>query len=114
MNFIMSNGEQSNLPIYEKRRKDYKEVRINPVGAIVKKVVVSYWDCGDLKGVQFYDKDDTLLLEAGDTKRVFTITEIILEEGQRLIGVKSRFYIDGEGKGKARLPALRFIIGWQE
>lgn len=111
INIIMSNGEQSNLPIREEYREDYEEVRINPADAAVKKVVV--YSCRDLEGIRFYDKDDTILLKAGDPgDDSYHFAECILEEGQRLIGVKSRVFIDDDGA--AYQFDFRFIIGWQE
>ncbi len=49
--------------------RDFTEVRINPVGAIVKRVVT--WGRGLdllLYRVEFYDKNDVLILAAGDDK----------------------------------------------
>lgn len=111
MNIIMSNGEQSYLPILEDYREDYEEVRINPVDATVRKVVV--YSCRDLEGIRFYDKDDTILLKAGDPgDDSYHFTEFILDEGHRLIGVRSRVFIDEYGA--ANQFDFRFIIGWQE
>jgi hypothetical protein len=66
-------------------------------------------------GVKFYDRDDTLLLEAGRTFKTvsgFITTELILEERQRLLGVKSRLFMDYFDDVKQF--DFRFIIGWLE
>ena len=79
----MSNGEKSNLP---ENGSDWTEVKINPVAAIVKRIVMRGDD--EFGGVQFFDKDNNKILEAGyigdDSK------EFILEDNQRLIGVKAK------------------------
>ena len=59
----MSNGDKSILPLTHGGGNGYSEVKINPVGAIVKRIVMR----GDHEfgGVQFFDKDGTKILEAG-------------------------------------------------
>ena len=72
----MSNGEKSNLP---ENGENLTEVRINPVDAIVKKIVM--WgdpDDHELAGVQFFDEDNNKILEAGIIE--FKKRELILEE----------------------------------
>ena len=67
VNIIMSNGDRSNLPLYRQEGgKEWTEVRINPVGAVVKRVVMRGLGTGEFFGVQFYDKNGTLILKAGD------------------------------------------------
>lgn len=83
----MSDGFNSNL-IMEKNGQDYVEVRINPLEAIIRKVIMFGDSDSEIRGFQFFDKDGLKLLEAGkfscDIKK-----EVILQEKERLVGVKS-------------------------
>ena len=47
---------------------------------------------GEVSGIQFFDKDDNMILEAGYLLSYFVCREFVLEEGERLIGVKSRTF----------------------
>ncbi len=61
-------------------------------GGAVKRVVVCY-DQSDayLVGLQMFDSDNTILLEAvGDYYDDYSHKEWILEDGERIIGFKSR------------------------
>ncbi len=72
---------------------------INPEGAVIKRVRLQYWtnknsNEGCLTGLEFYDKQNQLILRAGLTESHkndtnYKTTEFSLEEGERLIGIKS-------------------------
>ncbi len=61
-------------------------------------------------GVQFFDKDGNKILEAGflggDSK------EFVLQDGERLVGVKSKLYDDE--RNRPRQEDLVFVIGWMK
>ena len=65
-------------------------MKINPPGAIVKKVLLNGHD--EISCIQFFDRNGNKLLQAGT---IFTGThkntiEFVLRDGERLIGVKSK------------------------
>ena len=104
INVIMSNGKQSDLPLNAYQGAGYTEVRINPPTAEVRKVI--QWGNLEFAGVQFFDKDGKMILEAGRISGAQK--EIDLAEGERLIGMKSK------KREKTFLPrqySLVFIIG---
>ena len=52
----MSNGEKSNLAqISNEGGNNWQEVRINPIGAVVKRVVIRHDSDTELRGLQFFD-----------------------------------------------------------
>lgn len=59
MNIIMSDGTKSQLPM----GANYSEVKIQPEGAIVKRIVV--FGNHEFGGVEFYDRNGTKILSAG-------------------------------------------------
>lgn len=83
---ILSNGVQSQLPLNEDGGQNYTEVRINPVGAVVKRIVMrgNY----EFAGCQFFDRNGVKILEAG--YMTAESKEFILEDDERLIGVSSK------------------------
>ena len=83
----MSHGEKSDL-LDEVDPDNWYEV-IRPEGAVVKKVVIYCLHPHDyFEGIQFYDRENLLILQAGEFEG--KSKEIILEENERLIGVKAR------------------------
>lgn len=65
MNVIMKNGQKSDLPL-NSSKGNWTEVRIEPANAITRKVVVCFdVATSRLSGIQFFDKDGTIILEAG-------------------------------------------------
>lgn len=50
INIIMSDGQRSKYPLYDKQ-KLWSDVKINPVGAIVRKVIVFGRPCSEFGGV---------------------------------------------------------------
>jgi hypothetical protein len=92
-NYILSNGEVSNIPYVDYEQDETEEVRI-PEGAVIRKVIMytSEEDNTCLWGVQFFDKDNKMLLEAGCTEdeKVKHSREFTLEEDERIVGVKSQ------------------------
>ena len=84
----MSNGKKSELPYKRFKANEYSEVRIQPVGAVVKKVIM--WGNSEFGGVQFFDKDGNKILEAGYIRE--QSREFVLGNGERLVGVKSKLY----------------------
>jgi hypothetical protein len=59
----LRDNSQSNLPL-DNGYRNIQKVNINPVGAVVKKVIM-YGDSTYLFGVEFYDKEGALILQAG-------------------------------------------------
>ncbi len=55
------------------------------------------WGDDEFGGVQFFDKDGNKILEAGIIKE--ESREIILADGERLVGIKSKLWLDA-GKPK--------------
>ncbi len=108
LDIIMSNGQKSNLAqISNNGGKNWEEARINPIGAVVKRVVIRYDSDTEVRGLQFFDKNNTLILQAGTMLN--GTKEFNLEDGQRLIGIKSKLCSKGP-----RMFDLVFIIGWME
>ncbi len=106
----MSDNTQSGLPL--NNASNYKETRINPEGAIVKKVIM-YGDSGsEIAGFQFFDTNGNMTLQAGWI--VGNKKEFELAEGERLVGIKSHLW---SGHGSSYPPCqynLQFMIGWME
>ncbi len=71
-----------------------KEVKIEPAGRAVKRVVVWYnQNNARLVGLRLFDKDNTMLLEAlGYNFNDQCQKEWVLQDGERIIGFKSRKY----------------------
>lgn len=95
--FIFSDGTQTEM---QKVRNKclIREVFLKPQGTTVKKVRVYYYDDhgdendGSLRGVEMYDKYNTCLLYTHRAKVLdprYKLKEIVLEDGERLIGIKS-------------------------
>lgn len=85
------------------------EVTIAPVGAAVKKVVIYAHNSTYIRGIQFYDSNKACLLEAGVCEG--KTKEIILEDNERLIGVKARQYGFREN---TCLSDFKFLTGKQK
>ncbi len=86
-NFVMSNGSASQF----KNNYASKEIRLQPAGVPVKRVVLWYEDARSLLyKIELYSKDGAKLLETGFNTDGCKSHEIVLEEGERIIGVKSR------------------------
>ena len=85
-NVLMSNNQKSTL----KTSSATTEVRINPVGAVIKRVVVvGHTNDKRLYRVEFYDKQNQLILKAGNDYGN-TWKEFVLEDDERLLGMKSK------------------------
>ena len=110
MNFVMANGDSSQLPYRRapanKYRKDalYSDVELGSIKLIGCNTEHELW------GVCFYNKQGNLLLQAGYTNDGVNngLTAITpLKDGERIVGVRS--YTPGD-----RSPAhlrLVFLIG---
>ncbi len=86
-NFVMSNGSASQF----KNTHALKEVRLQPAGAPVKRIVIWYRDSDALVWkIELFAKDGAKLLETGVSSNGYKSHEIVLEEGERIIGIKSR------------------------
>ena len=59
-------------------------------------------------GLKFFDRNDTCILSAGTM--VYTMQEVILNEGERLVGVRSKMY-DNSTKNSAYHCNLVLVIG---
>ncbi len=66
---------------------------MQPAGAPVKRVVLWYRESDTiLYKIELFGKDGSKLLETGFSTNGCKSHEIVLEEGERIIGVKSRTY----------------------
>jgi hypothetical protein len=100
MNFVMSNGSFSEI-VYNSDNSDTSCIHQRiPDGAVIRRVkMIGMSRYGLLAGLQFFDKDNNMLLEAGfcpdddddddDEKRCDIKKEFLLQENERLVGVKS-------------------------
>lgn len=69
----------------------FKRLEVNPPGSIVAKIIVRYLETFVI-GIKFLDKQGAMLLDAarsGGSKQ-----EIVLEEGERLLCVRSQISAD--------------------
>ena len=106
----MSDNTQSPLPL--NCASDYKETRINPEGAIVKKVIMYGDPYSEIGGFQFFDRNGNMILQAGyiaGNKKEFE-----LAEGERLVGIKSHLFNGYGSNASPRQFDLQFMIGWME
>ncbi len=68
---------------------------MQPAGADVKRIVLWYDESrAFLYKIELFGKDGTKLLETGYSTNGCKSHEIVLEEGERIIGVKSRTLAD--------------------
>ncbi len=89
LNIILSNGSTSQF----KYVNALKEVRLQPVGVSVKRIVLWYRVSDALLyKIEMYAKDGSKILETGFNANGFRSHEIVLEDGERIIGIKSRTY----------------------
>ncbi len=82
-NIMMCNGKHGTLKYDNK--KEIKMTKQEPVAKIVVYQVDSY---DYLHGFRFYSKSAEVLLEVGDCTQ--PPTEFVLQEGERILGIKSR------------------------
>ena len=84
-------------------------------GNTVAKIVMYYFDCGSFTGFEFLDKHDNCLLSAISSRGNRPPKQIVLELGERVLGVKSRLAFPSGGQyhetDGARHYDLQFIIG---
>jgi hypothetical protein len=82
-----------------------------PVGSIVSKVHIYYFKpTSYLYGIVFFDSANKLLLTAGDSDpdpEYLAVHEIILRDGDKLIGAKSRMKDPSES---AECYDFRFVV----
>ncbi len=73
----------------------------------MKRIILWYHTDASIKGIQIYDKDGAVMFDEGLTEYEidFKSYEIILEEGERIVGFKSR------NLGFARHDDFEFLIG---
>jgi hypothetical protein len=80
-----------------------------PGGSIIYKVIMFYNQRGtQLGGVQFFDPNGKMLLKAGNTHADAKTHEIILKNGQRLIGAKAKLR---DASSEATCFDFLFVIG---
>jgi hypothetical protein len=61
----------------------------------VRKIVLWYYEGRQtLYGIQLFDKDEIKLLETSDDFSGYKSKETVLDEGERIIGFKSRIHND--------------------
>ncbi len=81
-NIMMCNGKHGTLK--HDNKKEMKMTKQEPVT----KIVVYQADSEFLRGFRFYSKSGDVLLEVG--KCTDPPTEFVLQEGERILGIKSR------------------------
>ncbi len=108
-NFIWSKGSRSNLPT----NKILSEKHVDE--GTVAKITMYYYHCSTFSGFELFDKQDKCLLSAISHRGNQPPREILLAEGERILGVKSRLcYPVGKSSHKtngAYHYDLQFIIG---
>ena len=110
-NFILSNGQRSQLKIEEPQMpEDYQEVRFDPLETQVRKVVMQ--GNHELACIKFFDIAGRMIIQGGkESMHSSSMTrEFYLEKNQRLVGVKSK----RSKNGMPRHEDLVFVIGWLE
>lgn len=98
----MSDGTKSNL---EQNTEGFTDVKIHPEGAVVNKIKVFGQKSSEIDGFIFFDKNGVIILKAGKTEITEVIKEIQLEQGERLVGIKSKI------GSKSRQLDTVFVIG---
>ena len=63
-----------------------------PSGEIIRKIVIHSDSEPEIRGIQFFDIDDQLLLEAGKSDSGVH-TEINLADGERILGIKAKLRV---------------------
>ncbi len=108
-NFVFKNGNSTEYKALQK----LTEVRVQPVGVPVKRIVIHHRDSdGFLGGFELYAQDGTNLYKTvwGWGSQVFTSQETILQEGERITGIKGRKNSDTF----AHYHDFQFVIGMME
>lgn len=85
----------------------FVKLSMNPAGKEIAKIRVC--SAGYIFGIKFFDKDANCLLHAGEDN-TGTTQDIDLEEGERLVGVKSTLW-DNTAYNSAYHCNMVFIIG---
>ncbi len=57
----------------------------------IKKVQIQH-DASCIRGFKFFDKNQLLIFEIGEIKATNTVTEVVLEENEQIIGVAYKLY----------------------
>ena len=84
--FVMSSGEKSQVPW---SGNNCQLIKIEPPGCAIAKIIVySYPNCTN-RGIKLFSKDGNCVLQQGDFYGN-NANEILLQEGERILGVKSR------------------------
>ena len=60
-----------------------------PRGEIIRKIVINSDQEPEIRGIQFFDIDDQLILEAGKSDSAVH-KEINLADGERILGIKAK------------------------
>ena len=99
----MKKGDRSQFKLYGKQN-GCSDVRLQPECAFVKLVIIYGRPDSTFGGVELFDATGAKILTAGNIGQ--EKREIILQEGERLIGIKFKTK-DGTTYGKD----LQFVIG---
>lgn len=88
LNFIFKNGESTNLVM---RGQNKQTVRIDPPDSQITKILVNYDPTSHVYGIKMFTKEDKCVLSigrfiGGGNK------EILLQEGERILGIRSRLF----------------------
>lgn len=90
-NIMMSDGNHGKLEY-----KNKKEILMTKQESVAKIIVYQDGSYSFAWGFRFYSKQNELLLEVGDN--FMSPTEIPLEDGERILGIRSRLVLS-DGKG---------------
>lgn len=88
MYFGSKNGDTT--PI--KHSHPYREILISPVDSVISKIIVNYSDAW-IANFKFYNKENQCVLQTG-YKDQANKKEILLLEGEKLLGVRSTHFDD--------------------
>ena len=104
-NFLLSGGERTNLLI---NSPNARITRIEPENSVIKKIVVNYDQRDYTTGFKFFNEDGFIVLQSGSFG--YTDYTVNLEEGERIVGIKSRHF----QLGSARHSNVILVLGKPE
>ena len=90
-----------------------REVRLQPEGVPVNRIVIHHRSDAYVAGFEFYAKDGTVLYKTAfdyaKSGHTFTTQETILQEGERIIGMRGAKYNNSDSYAWHNF--LQFVIG---
>ncbi len=103
----MKNGDSTNLVMYGNNKQT---VRIDPPDSQIRKIQVNYNPDSCVYGIKMFTTLDKCVLSIGTFDDEDDNKEILLQEGERILGIKSRMYKEGS----AAHNDLVFVVGKME